>query len=342
MKHRIGVKRIAEQAGVSVATVDRVLNPRPGIKVRAATAEKVLEAVNTLNQDTVTRLSEDRRSPQLRLALIIQSGASFNARLLENLRSFQQHSLAEDISIQEALTADLDTDAFLQQLKNIDPTLHGIILGCQETPMIRDAIDRLIAQGLPVVCVTTDLPTSKRLAYVGMDQYRAGRAAGNLIGRFSCERSGQVLLISSGKFRCQQEREIGFRQVLRESFPHLSVSESMLSGDDDGIAYEQARRFLETGRTPLAVYNVAGGNPGVLQALDECERIQGRLPYVCFDLIPENRQLLLNGKIDAVIDYDVQEAIGRAIQHLINYHHPDSYPLNNEPLAIRVCLADTV
>jgi LacI family transcriptional regulator len=175
-----------------------------------------------------------------------------------------------------------------------------------------------------------------------MDQYRSGRVAGTLIGRFCGDHAGEVLFIVSGNFRCQQEREIGFREVLRHSFPNLSISESLQSADSSETSYKAMQAYLATGRTPLAIYNVSGGNKGIVQALTDLGPLERYPVYVCHDLTPNARLLLIEGKIDAVIDYDAEDMLVRAVEHLINFHNPDSYQINTDHLPIRICLADTV
>lgn len=343
MKHRVGVKLIARQAGVSTATVDRVLNQRPGISVKPATVKKVLDAVSMLNAENAAQLTGEPCQKSFSFALLVQSGAGFNTRLQQSLYNFQSVlSVHQDVNIQASFTTDLNSDTVAQQLLELGQNSDGVILACQETPVIRDVIQQLAEQDHPVVCITTDLPNSKRLAFVGMDQYRAGRVAGTLIGRFSCQQPGEVLFIVSGNYRCQQEREIGFRQVLRESFPHLSVSESLQSGDANEISYQQAKAFLADNKPPLAIYNVSGGNQGILQALAECEILEKTPVYVCHDLTPNTRRSLIEGKIDAVIDYDATDAINQAVQHLISFHQSEYYNPESDPLAIRICMADTV
>ena len=83
-----------------------------------------------------------------------------------------------------------------------------------------------------MVCVATDLPSSGRLAFVGSDQTAAGATAAYLMGRVLGGRAGNVLLVISAPYRGQEERELGFRRVLRAEFPRLNVEERVNSNDD--------------------------------------------------------------------------------------------------------------
>jgi LacI family transcriptional regulator len=342
VKYRVGTKRIAHVANVSTATVDRVVNGRSG--VRPETARRVLDAVATLNGELAAKVTDAPDLKDYRFGMVVQAGAGFNSRLRDTLSEVDK-DLGEHachVKILDDFTSDLDPGAFVDRIMRAAETTDGLILVAQETAAIRDAVNELSSTGFPVVCITTDLPTSKRLGCVAMDQYRAGRAAGRLIGGMAGHGAGEVLLIVSGSFRCQQEREIGFREVLRQTYPHLTVSEHLQSRDSDESARESIGALLGAGRWPVAVYNTSGGNEGVVAALEAAQNGRPWPTYICHDLSPAVRRLLLDGKIEAVIDYDADDAVARAIKHLITFRQPGSFDVDFSPLPIRIRLADTV
>ena len=341
VKHRVGAKRIAKQAGVSIATVDRVLNERPGVS--PATVQKVLDAVSFLNEENVTRLSGDRTPQRLRVAVVVQSGTGFNSRLETIVQDFDALALdGAEVELVPFFTTDYRSEPFIEQMMAARDDTDGMLLVSQDTPVIRDTVSQFTASGYPIVCITTDLPGSGRQGYVAMDQYRAGRVAGTLIGRFTCRQQGEVLFIVSGNYRCQQEREIGFRQVLRESWPNLTISESLQSADSNETSYAETKAFLESGRKPLAIYNVSGGNLGIVKALDECRSLPQRPVYICHELTTNVRRFLLEGKIDAVIDYDADQTLRLGLKQLIAACGVNGSQPGSDTLPIQICLADTV
>src|SRR5581483_8812827 len=95
---------------------------------------------------------------------------------------------------------------------------RGVILKAPEAPEVNAAVLRLAEAGIPVVTLVTDLPFSKRVAYVGMDNRAAGAY---LINQWLGERDSRVLVaLSRTVFRGEEEREIGFRAAIRERWPH--------------------------------------------------------------------------------------------------------------------------
>ena len=127
---------------------------------------------------------------------------------------------------------------------------------CPDDPRLSDAL-RLISKRIPIVTLITDLPNSGRIAYVGPDNRQTGRVAGELMGRFLGPSGGEILLVL-GMHRMigHEEREIGFRSVLRERFPHCTVVASLESGEDQERAGNVVHMALRNNPGIRGVYNV--------------------------------------------------------------------------------------
>ena len=75
-------------------------------------------------------------------------------------------------------------------------------------------------------------------------QQVAGSVAAQLIGNALPCVQQNLLLVVSVAFRCQQEREMGFRRVLRSKFPHLRIVERVFSDEIPETTYEQLSSFF--------------------------------------------------------------------------------------------------
>ncbi len=122
--------------------------------------------------------------------------------------------------------------------------VDGILLVAREHTEINRAVRRVTQAGKPVICMTTDLPNSGRTAYVGEDQTAAGATAAFLLGNSVRDKNGRILFVLSLPFRCQQEREQGFRRVLRAEFPNLIVDETVSSHEDASRTYDEIQKHL--------------------------------------------------------------------------------------------------
>ena len=222
MAHEFKVREIAVQAGLSEATVDRVLHRRGG--VRADTVRLVEQAIADL----------DRQRTQLRLGgrtfmvdVVVQAPARFSsavrAALEAELPSLAPAVVRSRFSFRESGPV-AELVAVLDRIGRRGS--HGVVLKAPDAPEVTAAVQRLGRTGIPVVTLVTDLPGSGRLAYVGMDNRAAGATAAYLVGQWLGDRPGNVLVtVSSSAFRGEEEREMGFRAAMRSAQPLRALVE---------------------------------------------------------------------------------------------------------------------
>jgi LacI family transcriptional regulator len=193
---------------------------------------------------------------------------------------------------------------------------HGVILKAPDVPEVVAAVTRLTGRGTPVVTLVTDLPTSARAAYVGIDNRAAGATATYLVQQWLADRAGDVLVVRGhGSFRGEDEREMGFRAEMRARNAGCRLLEVV---DEEGRAdavHIGAREVLADHPAVRAVYSLyagAGGNAAVVDAFDRQRR-----PYdvfVAHDLDGENRALLRARRLSAVLHHDLRQDLRRACQ----------------------------
>ncbi|WEX12826.1 LacI family DNA-binding transcriptional regulator [Pseudomonas sp. G11] len=289
------VNEIARIARVGPATVDRVLNNRPG--VRDGTRLKVLAALDKLKRD----LADGKGT--LHISLFCDSGETFNATLASAEAQVNSSTPGVVVHGHYVPTNQVDPGAFADQVQAQGASADGVIVVSREHPAINRAIRKLCSLGIPVVCLTTDLPNSGRSAYVGNDQYAAGSVAGLLIGNALPKEPAKILLVTSVPFRCQQEREMGFRRVLRGEFAYLKIDERVMSDDRPQTTRDQLTRYFNKYGYPAAIYNVAGANRGVAQAIDSLAGEQ-RPMFVGHELTVHTRAMLEAGVMNYVISHD--------------------------------------
>lgn len=134
---------------------------------------------------------------------------------------------------------------------------QGVILKAPDLPEIGAAVGRLVATGIPVVTLVSDLPSSARMAYVGIDNRAAGATAAYLIGQWLGDRPGNVLAtISRGSFRGEEEREMGFRSAMRIAQPGRSLVEVTDSDGLDATQRDLVLEALKRDEDVIAVYSM--------------------------------------------------------------------------------------
>lgn len=323
---KIRVRDIARQAGVSTATVDRVLNNRAGVKTH--TADRIHEAIRQLEGVSNGKTATLAGAP-LSFDFILPAGPNtFMQNLQDAVFAVAEKLKANAISVRCHRVDGFDSNALADSIRRIGPTSSGLAIAALDNPIVREAVNEVVDQGVPVVMLVSDLPNSRRLAYVGLDNRAAGRTAGYLMGRFSANTPGNVVLIAGSiglSYRDHQEREFGFRDALSEQFPNLTIAERIENEDNFEKAYAQTCKILDSGHNIIGIYNIGAGNRGIGHALEERGLVNNTI-FIGHEITTYSRQFLINGVMDAVINQDVDHEANEALRLLID-HHVDNTPM---------------
>jgi LacI family transcriptional regulator len=192
--------------------------------------------------------------------------------------------------------------------------------------------------GVPVVTLVTDLPTSPRVGYVGIDNRAAGATAAYLLQQWLADRAGDVLVVRGhGSFRGEDERESGFRAEMRGRAPGRRLHEVVDEEDRADAVYTGIREVLAGHPAVRAVYSMyagAGGNTAVVEAF-----AAERRPYdvfVAHDLDGENTALLRDRKLSAVLHHDLRTDLRRACHAIMQAQGALPGPVRTNPSAIQV------
>ncbi len=312
---------LARLAGVSTATVDRVLNRRPG--VRAGTRQRVLRAAAELGLAELpaapgTALSAAAPRP-MQLIFLLPAGNNRFIRMLGDMVGYsQEHWTPFNVQCRTEFIESFDPQALVAALRRHGKRADGIALMALEHPAVREAVQELVTAGVPVVTLISDLSNSPRTAYLGLDNRAAGRTAGYLIGRFIGPRAAKVALIAGSRsYLAHEEREAGFLHVLAELFGPLEVVGLREGHDDSERNFAQTASLLEQHPTLAGIYNIGGASDGVARALKQAGRDQ-RVVLIGHGLTPDTRALLIDGSMDAVITQSPQDTLANAVRIFVN------------------------
>jgi LacI family transcriptional regulator len=300
---RMTLSDVAREAGVSLATVDRVINRRPGVSSRSVHAvEQSLEKLGYRPDPIAAKLA--RRSVQ-RFCFVLPAGNNTFMRLLADQVEAARSWLGNQRAFADVIWTDVfDPAALAQTLDGIDDSYEGVAVVALDHPMVRQAIDDLDARGIEVVTLVSDVPGSKRAHFVGIDNSAAGRTAATLLGRFAGERKGPVaVLAGSLSLRDHAERIYGFQQVLAADFSKLTVLPVREGRDESERCRVVVAALLDECPDLLGIYNAGAGNRGVAEALESAGRAR-EVIFVGHELTPHSKRFLMRGTMDAVINQD--------------------------------------
>lgn len=333
---------VARAAGVGLATVDRVLNDRPG--VRAATAERVKAAVDKLGFVRDASAAALARKRIDRLVFLIPDGPSdFMHRLVAEAREASQRLAGKRVEIEVRTVPPFNSDALTEALRAIDTeAVAGVALVATESAAVRAELCRFNVAGIPVVTLVSDAPRFPRHHYVGIDNVAAGRTAASLLGQFLGGKQGKIVVVAGSMLvRDHVERRMGFDQVISEQFPHLQASVTLEGRDERAATREALKACLDREGDIVGLYNIGAGHQGILDVLADMPP-EARPIVVAHELYDVTRAALQNGLIHAVINQDAGHEIRSAIRVL--RAQIDGTPLvaSQETIRIEIFLRDNL
>jgi LacI family transcriptional regulator, galactose operon repressor len=300
---RTTLQDVARTAGVSLATVDRVLNSRPGVHVD--TAERVRAAIDELKYRPDRFAARLARGRDYKFQFILPAGNNAFMQALEReVRATAEGFIDERVHIGITNVDIFDGEVLAAAIDQVHGEVDGAAIVALDHPSVREAIDDLVRSGTTVVTLVSDAPRARRAHYVGVDNSAAGRTAATLLGRFVAGRTGSVGLVAgSVALRDHTERQIGFEQVITRDFPNLKLLPVREGRDDDARVEQLSKALLRENPDLVGIYNVGAGNAGIVTALEEAGKNRD-IVFIAHELTPLSRRHLIRGTIDAVINQD--------------------------------------
>jgi len=318
MARRPTLTDLANASGVSVATVDRVLNGR--LPVREETARRVYEAAQAIGYHAAGvirhRLQQDL--PQYRLGFVLQRPHQFFyqsfARELESAVKAAQtiRGTAQVEFLQSQIPAEIAA-----KLREVGARCKAVAMVAIDHPTVTAAVLELKEKGVPVFALLSDFAQGIRENYLGLNNHKAGRTAAWLIAR-TARRPGKVaVFVGSHRFHGHEMREIGLRSYFREYAPEFEMIDTLVNLEDKRIAHEATLDLLQRSPDLCGLYVAGGGLEGVISALRE-EGMAGKLTMICSEISPESRAALADNIVTMVIAEPLErlsrDLIGQMIQ----------------------------
>lgn len=312
MTHRFPIKEIAQQAGLSTATVDRVLHER--VNVAQGTALRVQAAIAELEVQENQIAARGRR---MFVDIVVEAPARFSAQIrqatLDVLPKFGPAVIRPRFHFAELMDlAQLAT--ILKKLAKLGS--QGVCLKARNVAHVSQAIAELASAKIPTVTLATDVPDSPRLAYVGLDNLAAGETAAYLIGQHLGAGPSTVLTCTSQTaFLGEGERKVAFENSLPNTTRVIEVSGGAGLA---GLTEAEVARTLQNAPAIDAVYSMGGGNAAILKVLDTL----GQKPkvFVAHDVDQDNARLLRQHRLNYVLHHDLRLDMELAFSHIAAFH----------------------
>lgn len=242
MTDKIRIKDIAEKAGVSMGTVDRVLHKRPNVS-KAAKA-KVEKAIKEMGY-----------KPNMYASALAYNKTYSFVFLIPN---HEQEAYWEEIELGASKCEELRRDfhiqvSFLYYIRNSDPSFlaqasqvmkqkpNGVVVVPIDLETTRKFTDKLHEEHIPFILLDSYMPDLKPLSFYGQDSFQSGYFAAKMLSLIARGEKKIMLMkhTRGGKVGSKQQanREVGFRHYMTDHFPEVDILEVDLPADTDRKEY---------------------------------------------------------------------------------------------------------
>ncbi len=333
---------IAKAAGVSLATVDRVLNNRPG--VRKTTCDKVQRAIKEIGYVRDIAAANLARRKMYRFAFLLpDSQGPFVSSIRDSILNVEATRITDrtQIVVRSIPVNDPhETARIMDQFMPED--IDGVAVMAQETPQVRDAMVRLRERNIAVVAFVSGQPDVAQDHFVGIDNIAAGRTAAMLMGRFLCREDAKILTIShSMQARDSLERRLGFDAVMREQFPGVQVLPTLETYADPLRVRQVIEQSTCVHRNISGVYLLISANPALLDSLRKAGLFESTVT-ISHELTSHTKQSLLKGEIDAVITQNVGHLVRSALRVLRSKCDGLKFDPSQEKIRIEIVMRENL
>jgi ribose transport system substrate-binding protein len=201
----------------------------------------------------------------------------------------------------------------------VDEQPSGICLSAARPEIFQPDIDKAIAQGIPVICVDADVPNSKRISYIGTDNFKAGRESLKQLAAL-IQDHGSIAVITIPGQRNLDDRVAGVADALK-NFPAIQLSKILDDKGDVPTASDLVSDMIQKKEKIDGIICLeASGGSGAAAALQSA-KMEGKLPVVAFDDDPQTLDAIDRGVIAATVTQKPYVMSYYGLKFLDDLHH---------------------
>lgn len=310
--------QVASLAKVGIATVDRVLNERGG--VRPETARRVLAAARELGLRRVLPSPYERT---LRFeVLLARPELPLIARMSREFEILGQ-SLGRSALVLRSILADDRPEHLAQRMRNTD--CDAVITYAPDSEPVLHAAAALVERRIPLITLFSDLPAHLRLAYAGPDHRASGRTAGWFIARMA--RPGGVLVLCNHKrYLAHALRLEGLRDALARHSDRHPLAEVIAGDDQARLSALLLKDAMRRHRDLAAIYDTGSSHAAIETLMGQSFR-ETRPLFVGHELTDQTRRMIGEGTMDLTIDQNPERQARFALETLLGHFGLEERPI---------------
>ena len=308
---------LAKAAGVSVSTVNRVLNQPKS--VRSPTQERVLAAAEEIGFYGLGTIEHAVKSTQTthHLGVLLQRGSRAFYRNLGNaITSAAEAYEGQKIEITVEFLEDLTPEKVAKHMISMGERCEALAIVAPQHPLVADAIDAVLDIGVPIVSLIGPLTARGNISFVGLDNWKVGRTAAWAFDKIVREPGKIGVLVGSHRLRNQEMNESGFRSYFREHNPNFSVLEPLPTYESAAVAREHVEKLLTDHPDLCGLFISGGGVTGAIAALRAMPK-RDDFVAVGYELFDDTRAALIDGTLSMIISHPMERFARETVATLV-------------------------
>lgn len=302
---KIRIKDIAQRAGVSVGTVDRVLHDRPNVSKPAR--EKVEAALKEMNYQPNVYASAlaYNKSYIFNVVLPQHESEAYWEEIEQGVKKAMEVRRDFHIDVEFYYYERFNKEAFVDcYTKCLDSKPNGVVIVPSEIEITRDFTDQLHARQIPFVLLDSYMPDLKPLSFFGQDSFCSGYFAAKMLMLIASGETEIMLLkqMKDGRVTSKQQvnREVGFRHYMVDHFPNIQITELCLPFKGTRAEYDALlKEFFDTHHN---IHHCITLNSKAHIVGDYLLRNNRRdIQIMGYDMVAKNAECLRQGSISFLI-----------------------------------------
>jgi LacI family transcriptional regulator len=311
------IRDLAREAGVSVSTVNRVL--AGDSTVRDHTVQQVKDTAERVGYYGVRAIQAKiiTRKPKLRFGFLLQQPSRkfykmIGAELEKAARAHGEQEIETEIFYAE----DLAPQVIAAKLVELGERCSAVGVVTAVHPLVTNAVNMLQAKNVPVFALISQLSQADGVNYVGLDNWKLGRASAWAFHHI-CKSPGKIgVLVGNYRYRCQEMNEIGFRSYFREVAPEFTILEPLATFETNAVAEEMTEQLINDHPDLVGLFIAGGGISGAMNAL-RTRGQSGKIMGLGFDLTDNTRAGLLDGTLTMVLGHPLERLAEEAVAGML-------------------------
>lgn len=297
------IRDLANEAGVSVATVNRVLAGSSTVK--PGTMQRVKDAAQNIGFYGMGaiegRIAAAR--PKFRFGFVLhQPSRAFYRNLGNAIEAATERVDTAVVDVEVAYIETLSPQNIAAKMLELAERCDAIGVVAQVHPTIMQAVEAIEQMGKPVFALISQLATTGRVPYVGCDGWKVGRTAAWAFDHICKEKGKLGILIGNPRYRCQEMNESGFRSYFREHAIDFTLLEPLMTFESTAVAQEMTEKIIQENPDLKGLYVAGGGISGAIAGL-RTSGMAGKVVLVGYELMDSTRDALLDGTMTFAIGH---------------------------------------